>query len=162
MVCPRWTQSMSQPIALSDVVDLTLHCLGRQETYGEWYDIGGPDSMSYIDMMKKTAALPKVKRIIKTIPVFSAHLSLRWVQLSRGPRELVSPLIESLRHDMVTRDRRLQDALESHLRRSRPPWRPLSKRKAIEASAPKGKCHVRPKAQVVYSVQRLLAPGMQR
>ncbi|MEC9466760.1 MAG: NmrA family protein, partial [Myxococcota bacterium] len=163
MVCPRWTQSMSQPIALSDVVDLTLHCLGRQETYGEWYDIGGPDSMSYIDMMKKTAALLKVKRIIKTIPVFSAHLSLRWVQLFSGaPRELVSPLIESLRHDMVTRDRRLQDAL------GKPPTpfatamaSAIEAEKAIEASAPKRKVsRRRPKAQVVYSVQRLpLPPG---
>jgi len=161
MVCPEWTQSISQPIALEDVVTLALHCVANEETYGESYDIAGPDSLSYLGMMQVTADALGVRRFIATVPVFSVHLSERWVQLFSGaPRELVSPLIESLRHDMVAEDKRLQEQLDL-------PGQPfrLALADAIEgeaalthAPAKKRRSVRQAKPRVVYSLQRLPLP----
>ena len=162
MVCPSWTQSMTQPIALDDVVALLDHCVGRDETYDQWYDIGGPDSMSYIEMMRQTASTLGLKRFIQTVPVFSAYLSSRWVQTFSGAsKELVAPLIESLRHDMVAQDQRLQVALG---REAIPFVTSIEiamkgEQELADPSPPRPRSSPRPTAQVVYSVQRLPLPS---
>lgn len=111
MVCPRWTDTPTQPIALADVVALLAWTVGRDATVGEVYDIGGPDVCTYRQLMLATVAHLGRRAVAVPVPVLTPRLSRLWVSLVTGaPRALVEPLIESLSHPMVARDRRLQEA----------------------------------------------------
>ena len=110
MVSPRWAESATQPIALADIVALLRFVLGNEATYGQTFDVGGPEVMTYRSMMKRTAELLGLKRRILPLPLIPRSLSRLWVSVITGaPRELVSPLIESLGHPMVARDHALMD-----------------------------------------------------
>ena len=110
MVCPRWTETLMQPIALDDVVNLLSFTVGRAECYGQTFDVGAPEALSYRQLMRMCAELLGVKRPMLPIRLFTPSLSRLWVSLVTGaPRALVGPLVESLRHEMVVRDHRLAD-----------------------------------------------------
>ena len=112
MITPRWTQSQSRPVAVEDVVTLIDACVANRTTYGESHDIGGPDELSYVDMMKRAAEALGKRRWVVPIPLFSLGLSIRWVQLFSGaPHELVAPLVRSLEHDMRPGALALQEQL---------------------------------------------------
>ncbi|MFN8642098.1 MAG: NAD(P)H-binding protein [Candidatus Binatia bacterium] len=111
MVCPRWTDTPAQPIGLADVVALLDWCVGRTETFGQVYDVGGPDVRTYRQLMRAAAALLGRRVVALPVPLLTPRLSRLWVTLVTGaPRALVEPLIESLSHPMVARDGRLQEA----------------------------------------------------
>ena len=113
MVCPRWTGSLSQPIALDDVVLLLARCLDLEETTGRVCEVGGPDVLSYRDMMRATARVMGKHRYMIPVPMVTPGLSRLWVTLvTQAPKALVAPLIQSLRHPMVARDRWLQKKLD--------------------------------------------------
>lgn len=111
MVCPRWTASQTQPIAVEDVISLLVYCVRNENTTrGETFDIGGPDVMTYRQMMEETADMMRKRVRFITIPIFTPKLSRLWVTLVTGaPKQLVKPLVESLQHRMVAEDRRLLD-----------------------------------------------------
>lgn len=112
MVCPSWTGNPSQPIALDDVVTLLAHCIEDDETTGRVCEVGGPDVLSYREMMRETARALHKRRAMLPVPVFSPSLSRLWVSLVTGsPRALVAPLVQSLRHPMVVTDPWLQERL---------------------------------------------------
>jgi len=103
MLCPKWTKSRTQPIALQDVVRAIHHVLGNETCHGKALDLGGPDQMSYIEMMQTTAqTLFNKPRFIQTVPILSAGLSVAWVRMVTGAhRELIKPLVQSLKHEML-------------------------------------------------------------
>lgn len=112
MFTPRWAESPCQPIAVEDVVQIMLGCLGRPEVYAGSHEIGGPDVMSYRQMMRETAEALELRRPMLPLPMLTPKLSVLWVSLiTRLPRELVRPLVGSLRHAMVATDRSLQRRL---------------------------------------------------
>ncbi len=172
MVSPSWAESATQPVALADVVDLLRFVIGNQETYNRTFDVGGPEVLTYRSMMKRTAEVLGLSRHILPLPIIPRSLSRLWVSVITGaPRELVAPLIESLGHPMVARDRELmdrahvagtpfneavRDALaEPALDSTRPP---SSRRKDLPVAyqaAPKG---ARGRRSDVRSVQRLPLP----
>jgi uncharacterized protein YbjT (DUF2867 family) len=105
LVMPQWTQSRCQPIALDDVVAALLYCGLHPEPTSGHHDVGGPDILSYADMLKHSAKVLGRRRIFVSVPVKTVRLSLWWVALvTRAPIELILPLVQSLRHDMVLRD----------------------------------------------------------
>lgn len=109
MVTPSWTLSPTQPIALCDVVRAVTHVLGRPDEFRGAFDIGGPDVMSYRDMMQRTARALGVKRPMAPVPLFTPALSTLWVSLVTGsPMALVGPLVQSLKHAMVVSDNPVQ------------------------------------------------------
>ncbi len=112
MVLPRWTHSPTQPIAVDDLVRAVRRVLDDPEGHRGAYDIGGPEVLTYQDLMQRIAAALGVRRLMFPTGVFSPGLSRLWVGLfGSAPRALVAPLIESLRHEMVVRDNPLQRAL---------------------------------------------------
>jgi uncharacterized protein YbjT (DUF2867 family) len=112
LVCPRWTRTRTQPIALDDVVELITRSLGCTALYGRAFDVGGPDILTYRDMIARTAELLGLKRTVIDAPVLTPGLSTLWVSLVTGSeRALVGPLVQSLRHDMVARDASLLETL---------------------------------------------------
>ncbi len=101
MACPKWTKSESQPIDVMDTLKIIDQCIGKEDVYNISIEIGGKEVISYIDLLRKTAKIMGKKRIIFSIPFFTLGFSKLWVGLfSNSNRTLVSPLIESLRHDM--------------------------------------------------------------
>jgi uncharacterized protein YbjT (DUF2867 family) len=110
LLCPHWTRSMTQPVALRDVVRLIDFCLGRQEMFGRAFDLGGPEVMTYVDLMRRTADRLGRKRVIVAVPFIPTRLSVLATRLVTGAhRELVAPLVESLRHAMVAHSPTLQE-----------------------------------------------------
>lgn len=150
MVCPSWTSSETQPIALSDVVAILAHCCLDEETAGRVCEVGGPDVMSYREMMQATARVLGRRRPMIPVPLVTPALSELWVSLVTGTsRSLVRPLIGSLRHPMVARDLWLQKemglegqpferALRESMRRSRG-WKRSIARSVQRLDLPSGR-----------------------
>jgi len=110
MVCPSWTKTPSQPIALSDVLELLCWVLDRDDTFSETFDIGGPDVVTYRKLMSLAAGEMGRSPVTLGVPLLTPTLSRLWISLVTGaPRALAAPLVESLSHSMVARDRRLQE-----------------------------------------------------
>jgi uncharacterized protein YbjT (DUF2867 family) len=112
MVCPSWTNTKTQPVALDDVVEVIAGALGDCRLHGKAFDVGVPEAMTYREMMNRTANLLGVNRPMVGVPLLSPRLSRLWVSLITGaPRELVDPLLASLRHELIVRDRTVYDML---------------------------------------------------
>jgi uncharacterized protein YbjT (DUF2867 family) len=110
LLCPHWTRSMTQPVGLRDVVSLLRYCVGREEMYGRAFDLGGPEVMTYVDLMRRTAERLGKKRWIIAVPFIPTRLSVLGMRMITGAhRELVAPLVESLRHAMVAHSPTLQE-----------------------------------------------------
>ncbi len=108
MICPRWTRTMAQPVALRDVVELLARSILDDDLPAGAYDAGGPDRVTWVDLMGLTARELGLRRRFLPVSFFSVHLSLLWLRLVTGaPRQLAAPLVESLRHPMLAHDHRL-------------------------------------------------------
>ncbi len=105
MICPKWTRSLTQCIDFRDVIGLIEFCVENPKTTGGQFDIGGPDVQTYQQLMRDMANVMQVKRRFYFVPYFTPGLSRLWVQLITGAsKNLVSPLVQSLRHEMVVRN----------------------------------------------------------
>jgi uncharacterized protein YbjT (DUF2867 family) len=112
MILPRWTESSSRPIALADLVRAVRAALDEPALAGA-FDLGGPDRMSYREMIARTARFLGRRRLLLRVPLFTPRLSRLWVQLfGSAPRALVGPLVDSLRHEMAVADNPLQRRIE--------------------------------------------------
>jgi uncharacterized protein YbjT (DUF2867 family) len=108
LVCPGWTQTRTQPVAVSDVVQLLAFAAGNEACVGKTYDIGTPEVLTYRALLELTAKLIGVRRPMIPVPFFSPSLSRLWVTLVTGASgALVGPLVESLRHEMVAKEHSL-------------------------------------------------------
>lgn len=165
MVLPRWTGSRTQPVALADVVRAVELCLAQPERFTGSFDVGGPDVLTYREMMARTARVLGLRRVMLDVRAFSPRLSRLWVCLfGSAPSALVAPLIESLRHDMVARENPLLDllrpgalgfdeALRGSLEAGRRPRAPTSSVRPSRAARARLRA-----ARSVRSVQRLPLP----
>ncbi len=110
MVCPRWTNTPTQPIALDDVLQLIPWVLGREPSYGQIYDIGGPEVTTYRELMVTAGETLGRRPTTISVPLITPRLSRLWISLITGaPKALAAPLVESLSHEMIASDRRLQE-----------------------------------------------------
>ncbi|BAN02175.1 SDR family oxidoreductase [Ilumatobacter coccineus] len=104
MICPRWvTRTKCQPIGIADVLHYLVAVIEIPEAAGEILEIGGPDVLTYRDMMDRYAAVAGLKRrLIIPVPVLSPRLSSHWVNLVTPlPYGLARPLVDSLVNDVV-------------------------------------------------------------
>lgn len=112
MVTPGWTNTPNQPIALPDAIECLTYCLDRDSAKNQTYDIGGPEITTYRQLIRDTAEALGKKPVLIPFPFFSPKLSRLWVSLvTRMPKELVAPLIQSLKHRLTTGNRRLQEQM---------------------------------------------------
>src|SRR3970040_569715 len=98
MVTPRWVSTRCQPIAVRNVIEYLVACLSAPETEGQTFDIGGPDVLTYRDLMRIMAEeLGLRRRIVIPVPVLTPRLSALWIHLTTpiGHR-LAAPLVEGL------------------------------------------------------------------
>ncbi|MFE1851761.1 SDR family oxidoreductase [Streptomyces sp. NPDC059489] len=103
MVTPRWVRTRIQPIAVRDVLRLLVGSARMPDDVNRAFDIGGPDVLTYRDMMigyAEVAGLPH--RVVLPVPVLTPRLSSLWVGLvTPVPTSIARPLTESLRHEVV-------------------------------------------------------------
>jgi uncharacterized protein YbjT (DUF2867 family) len=104
MITPRWVATRCQPIGIRDVLDYLVGALDHPEVTGI-VEIGGPDVLSYGEMMRTYARLRGLRRLMIPVPVLTPRLSSYWVSLvSPVPAGIARPLIEGLRNEVVVRD----------------------------------------------------------
>ncbi len=104
MVVPKWvTQTRCQPVAISDILFYLVSVLDNDKTLGKIIDVGGPDILTYREMMHTYAQVAGLKkRIIIPVPVLTPRLSSHWVNLTSPlPIRLARSLIDSLTSDVV-------------------------------------------------------------
>ena len=105
MACPSWTKSNNQPVDLITSMASIKEVLGNEKYFAKHVEIGGKEVVTYMKVLQLTAKHMKKKRWIFSIPFFSLGMSKLWVGLFSGSStNFVSPLIESLRHDMTLKD----------------------------------------------------------
>ena len=116
MTTPRWVETRSQPIALRDVLGYLVGCAEVEEAAGRTFDIGGPDVLTYRQMMEKLAKVMSKRLYIFGIPVLTPRLSSYWVDLVTDvPSSLAHPLIEGLKNEVICRDHRIQELVPMRL-----------------------------------------------
>ncbi len=110
MITPRWVRTPCQPIAISNVLHYLEGCLESPHVLGQTLDIGGPDVLTYEDLMRiyaEEAGLPR--RWIIPVPVLTPRLSSYWLNLiTPVPMALAKPLAEGLRNAVVCEDFRIR------------------------------------------------------
>ncbi|WNM29963.1 SDR family oxidoreductase [Streptomyces sp. Li-HN-5-11] len=106
MVTPSWVRTRIQPIAVRDVLRLLVGSARMPADVNRAFDIGGPDVLTYRDMMLRYAAVVGLpRRVILPVPVLTPRLSSHWVGLvTPVPASIARPLTESLRHEVVCRE----------------------------------------------------------
>ncbi|MEU3253777.1 SDR family oxidoreductase [Streptomyces sp. NPDC006997] len=103
MVTPSWVHTRIQPIAVRDVLRTLVGCAELPAEVSRVFDIGGPEVLTYRDMMLRYARVAGLgRRIVVPVPLFTPGLSSHWVGLvTPVPASIARPLAESLRHEVV-------------------------------------------------------------
>ena len=102
MLCPRWTETKTQPIFIDDLITIMDRALHTPSHKSMSIDVGGPDVLSYNEMLKVVAHALDLKRHILHVPLKTVELSKLWIRLvTQAPKLFIYPLIESLKCDMV-------------------------------------------------------------
>jgi uncharacterized protein YbjT (DUF2867 family) len=102
MITPKWTLNRAQPISILDVLFYLKSVLGDKRAYHKSFDIGGPDVMTYRQMMLEFAKVRHLKRHIITVPFFSPRLSSYWLYFVTSTNYyLAKALVQSLKSDSV-------------------------------------------------------------
>ena len=116
MVAPRWVATPTQPIALADVVGYLRDVAGRSETIGETFDLGGPDVLTYREMIERIGELRGRRPHIVEVPVLSPRLSSYWLHLVTPVRAGVArPIVEGLRNPTVAKETRIRELVPRDL-----------------------------------------------
>jgi uncharacterized protein YbjT (DUF2867 family) len=113
MIAPRWVSTPTQPIALADVVRYLVAVARHPGAIGQSFDVGGPDVLTYRQMIERIARLRGRRPLIVEVPILSARLSSYWLHLVTPVRASVArPLVEGLRNPTVARDERIRELVE--------------------------------------------------
>ncbi|GAB4010932.1 NAD(P)H-binding protein [Nocardioides ultimimeridianus] len=110
MVTPRWVRTLTQPIAVDDVIRYLTGVLDRPEARGRVFEIGGPDVLAYADMLKRVAAIEGRPLPILPVPLLTPGLSARWLAFvtdvdTRTGRNLVDSMTNTVVvHDTAIRE----------------------------------------------------------
>jgi len=127
MVTPRWVHTRIQPIAVRDVLRTLVGCSRLPADVSRTFDVGGPEVLTYLEMMRRYAAVAGLsRRLVLPVPVLTPGLSSHWVGLvTPVPASIARPLTESLRHEVVCRENDIERYVPS------PPGHPLGFEKAV-------------------------------
>ena len=116
MICPRWVSSPTQPIALADILRYLVAVIELEEARAETFDAGGPEVMTYREMIERIGRLRGKHPLIVEVPVLTPRLSSYWLHLVTPVNASVArPLIEGLRNPTVSHDGRIRNLVPFEL-----------------------------------------------
>lgn len=111
MVCPRWVRVQAQPLAIEDLLAYLLEALELPPGESCIYEIGGPDQVSYGEIMREYARQRGLRRLMIPVPVLTPYLSSLWLGLVTPVYARIGrKLVESLRNPTLVHDRSADDA----------------------------------------------------
>ena len=112
MIAPRWLETKSQPIAIRNVIEFLSGVLLNGATYSKSYDIGGPDIMTYKQMLLRFAKVRGLKRWIGIVPVMTPKLSSYWLYfITSTSYSLAQNLVDSMKVEVICKDNNLKELL---------------------------------------------------
>jgi uncharacterized protein YbjT (DUF2867 family) len=112
MITPKWVNTKCQPIAINDVLEFLSKSLLNPKTYNQNFDIGGPDILTYKEMLLGFSKARNLKRSIYTIPIMTPKLSSYWLFfVTSTSYKLAVALVSSMKVEVVCKDNRINDLL---------------------------------------------------
>ncbi len=112
MVAPKWLKTKCQPIGISDTITILAGILGNEKTYGNGYDIGGSEILTYKEMLLAFASVRGLKRRIWIVPVMTPKLSSYWLYfITSTSYKLATSLVDSMKVEVIAKDNELIDLL---------------------------------------------------
>jgi len=116
MIVPRWLNSRCQPIAIRNVINYLHKSLLNEKTFFKTFEIGGPDVLSYKEMLLEFAAVRGYKRYIISLPVLFPGLSVYWLYLTTSANFIIAQqLVHSMKNDVVCKEHSIQDIIPEKL-----------------------------------------------
>jgi len=113
MVTPKWVNTKCQPIGISDVISILANSIFNTQTFNKNFDIGGPDILSYKEMLLEFGRIRNLKRYIYTIPVMTPKLSSYWLYfVTSTSYKLAISLVNSMKVEVVCRNDDINQILE--------------------------------------------------
>lgn len=105
MVTPRWVRTKTQPIAVSDVVRYLVGVLDEPRSKGQVFEIGGPEVLEYVTMLRRVAKIKHRRLVIVPVPLLSPGLSSRWLALVTDVNTQAGrSLVDSMANEVVVSD----------------------------------------------------------
>jgi uncharacterized protein YbjT (DUF2867 family) len=112
MITPKWLKTKCQPIGISDVILFLSKSILNPQTYNQDFDIGGPDVLSYKEMLLEFAKARGLKRKIFVVPVMTPKLSSYWLYfVTSTSYKLAASLVDSMKVEVICRDEKLSELL---------------------------------------------------
>lgn len=112
MITPKWVKTKCQPIGIRDVLAYLIGVLHNKKSFNQTFDIGGPDILTYREMMMGYAKERGLKRWIVTVPVLTPRLSSLWLNMiTPVPYSLARSLVESMKNEVICQDNRIHDVV---------------------------------------------------
>lgn len=116
MITPKWLKTRCQPIAVRNVIDYLLGVLNNKETFNRIFDIGGPDILTYKEMLQGYADVRKLKRYIVTVPVLTPRLSSYWLYFVTSTNfALAKSLVDSMKTEVICGNQEIRDIVPADL-----------------------------------------------
>jgi len=113
MVTPKWLNTKCQPIGIVDVITILSKTILNPKTYDKDFDIGGPDVLTYKEMLLEFGRMRNLKRYIYTIPVMTPKLSSYWLYfVTSTSYKLAVALVNSMKIEVVCRDQAINEILD--------------------------------------------------
>ncbi len=108
MIAPKWLNTLCQPISIRNVVQFLSGVIGRKDTYNQDYDIGGPEVLSYKQMLLKFAEVRNLRRYIWNVPIMTPKLSSYWLYfITSTSYHLAQNLVDSMKINVICRPNKL-------------------------------------------------------
>jgi uncharacterized protein YbjT (DUF2867 family) len=105
MITPRWVHTKTQPIAVADVIRYLVGVLDIPEARGRVFDIGGPEVLEYVQMMRRVAVIEGRPLLVVPVPLLSPSLSSRWLALVTDVDVATGrALVDSMTNEVVVRN----------------------------------------------------------
>ncbi len=105
MVTPKWVRTRTQPIAVADVVRYLVGVLDEPRAVGKVFEIGGPEVLEYVTMLRRVARIKNTRLAIVPVPLLTPGLSSRWLALVTDVNTQTGrSLIDSMSNEVVVRD----------------------------------------------------------
>ena len=112
MIAPKWLATKSQPIAIGNVIEFLKGVLLNETTFDQSFDIGGPDILTYKEMLLRFAGIRNLKRKIITVPIMTPRLSSYWLYFVTATSfPLARNLVDSMKVEVICRENNLKDLL---------------------------------------------------
>lgn len=116
MIAPRWLKTKSQPIAVRNVLEFLSGVLMNEYAFGKSFDIGGPEVLTYKEMLLKFAKVRKLRRTIITVPVMTPRLSSYWLYFVTSiSYKLAISLVDSMKVEIICKPNDLAEKLNIQL-----------------------------------------------